>query len=69
MFDRYPPKSVVVEVDGSQAAIRTARWAVGEVAGTDIPLCLLYVTKPNPTASRGGAGCGGEGCTQGVQRY
>jgi hypothetical protein len=25
MFDRYPPKSVVVGVDGSQAAIRAAR--------------------------------------------
>ena len=51
MFDRYPPKSVVVGVDGSQAAIRAARWAVDEVAGTDIPLRLLYVTKTNPSAS------------------
>ena len=48
MFDRYPPKSVVVGVDGSQAAIRAARWAVDEVAGTDIPLRLLYVTKREP---------------------
>lgn len=30
MFDRYPPKSVVVGVDGSAAAIRAARWAVDE---------------------------------------
>ena len=51
MFDRYPPKSVVVGVDGSQAAIRAARWAVDEVAGTDIPLRLLYVTKADPNAS------------------
>jgi len=51
MFDRYPPKSVVVGVDGSQAAIRAGRWAVDEVAGTDIPLRLLYVTKANPNAS------------------
>ncbi len=51
MFDRYPPKSVVVGVDGSQAAIRAARWAVDEIAGTDIPLRLLYVTKANPGAS------------------
>lgn len=51
MFDRYPPKSVVVGVDGSQAAIRAARWAVDEVAGTDTPLRLLYVTKPKPDAS------------------
>jgi nucleotide-binding universal stress UspA family protein len=51
MFDRFPPKSVVVGVDGSQAAIRAARWAVDEVAGTDIPLRLFYVTKTNPSAS------------------
>jgi nucleotide-binding universal stress UspA family protein len=51
MFDRYPPKSVVVGVDGSQAAIRAARWAVDEVAGTDIPLRLLYATKADPSAS------------------
>ena len=51
MFDRYPPKSVVVGVDGSEAAIRAARWAVEEIAGTDIPLRLLYVTKPNHGAS------------------
>ncbi len=51
MFDRYPPKSIVVGVDGSQAAIRAARWAVDEAAGTDIPLRLLYVTKANPSAS------------------
>jgi nucleotide-binding universal stress UspA family protein len=50
MFDRYPPKSVVVGVDGSQAAIRAARWAAEEVAGTDIPLRLLYITKANPSA-------------------
>jgi nucleotide-binding universal stress UspA family protein len=51
MFGRYPPKSVVVGVDGSQAAIRAARWAVDEIAGTDIPLRLLYVTEANPGAS------------------
>ncbi|HEY2502984.1 MAG TPA: universal stress protein [Mycobacterium sp.] len=51
MFDRYPPKSVVVGVDGSQEAIRAARWAVDEVAGTDIPLRLLYVTKAEASAS------------------
>lgn len=55
MFDRYPPKSVVVGVDGSQAAIRAARWAVDEVAGTDTPVRLLYVTKANPGASTGEA--------------
>ena len=42
MFDRCPPKSVVVGIDGSQAAVRAARWAVDEVAGTATPLRLLY---------------------------
>jgi nucleotide-binding universal stress UspA family protein len=51
MFDKYPPNSVVVGVDGSRAAIRAARWAVSEVAGTDIPIRLLYVTKANPGVS------------------
>jgi nucleotide-binding universal stress UspA family protein len=55
MFDRYPPKSVVVGVDGSQAAIRAARWAVDEVAGTDIPLRLLHITKAIPGASSSAA--------------
>ncbi len=52
MFERYPPNSVVIGVDGSRAAIRAARWAVGEVAGTDIPIRLLYVTEANPGVSR-----------------
>jgi len=55
MFDKYPPNSVVVGVDGSRAAVRAARWAVGEVAGTDIPIRLLYVTKANPGVSAGEA--------------
>jgi nucleotide-binding universal stress UspA family protein len=52
MFDGYPPKSVVVGLDGSEAAIRAARWAADEIAGTHIPLRLLCITKANPGASR-----------------
>jgi nucleotide-binding universal stress UspA family protein len=52
MFEVYPPKSVVVGIDGSQAAVRAALWAVDEVAGTDIPLRLLYIREMSPTASR-----------------
>jgi nucleotide-binding universal stress UspA family protein len=52
MFEVFPPKSVVVGIDGSQAAVRAALWAVDEVAGTDIPLRLLYVREMSPTASR-----------------
>jgi nucleotide-binding universal stress UspA family protein len=51
MFDTYPPKCVVVGIDGSSAAARAARWAVHEVAGTDIPLRLLYVAKAIPNAT------------------
>jgi nucleotide-binding universal stress UspA family protein len=52
MFEVFPPKSVVVGIDGSQAAIRAALWAVDEVAGTDIPLRLFYIRELSPTASR-----------------
>lgn len=52
MFEVFPPKSVVVGIDGSQAAVRAALWAVDEVAGTDIPLQLLYIRELSPTAGR-----------------
>jgi nucleotide-binding universal stress UspA family protein len=51
MFEVFPPKSVVVGIDGSQTAIRAALWAVDEVAGTDIPLRLLYIRELSPAAS------------------
>lgn len=35
--------SVVVGIDGSQAAIEAAQWAVDEAADRDIPLRLVYV--------------------------
>ena len=40
-----PPSrsSVVVGIDGSQAAIDAAQWAVDEAADRDIPLRLVYV--------------------------
>jgi len=52
MFEAFPPKSVVVGIDGSQAALRAALWAVDEVACTDIPLRLLYIRELSPTAGR-----------------
>ena len=48
MFENYPPKSVVVGIDGSQAAVRAAQWAVDEVADTDTPLRLLNITRTKP---------------------
>lgn len=51
MFEIYPPKSVVVGIDGSEAALRAARWAADEVADRDIPMRLLYVRELSPTAT------------------
>ena len=52
MFENYPPKSVVVGIDGSQAAVRAAQWAVDEVADTDTPLRLLNISELSPSANR-----------------
>jgi len=52
VFEHFPPRSVVVGIDGSQAAIRAALWAVDEVAGTDTPLRLLYIRRLSPDAGR-----------------
>jgi nucleotide-binding universal stress UspA family protein len=52
MFEAYPPKSVVVAIDGSQAAVRAAQWAVDEVADTDTPLRLHNIRELSPTANR-----------------
>jgi nucleotide-binding universal stress UspA family protein len=52
MLENFPPKSVVVGIDGSRAAVRAALWAVDEVAGTDTPLRLLYIRELSPTADR-----------------
>ncbi len=53
MSEVSPPTSVVVGIDGSQAAIRAARWAVEEVAGTDNLLQLLYSRELSSGAERG----------------
>ena len=52
MFENFPPKSVVVGIDGSPAAVRAARWAVDEVAHSDIPLRLLNIRELAPEANR-----------------
>ena len=38
-----PPGSVVVGVDGSNAAIEAAKWAAKEAVHQDVPLRLVYV--------------------------
>ncbi len=40
------PTWIVVGIDGSDAAINAARWAVAEAAGRDIPLRLVYAIAP-----------------------
>ena len=50
MYEPFSRTAVVVAIDGSQAAIRAARWAVNEVAGTDAPLRLLYCSEVSPGA-------------------
>lgn len=56
MFENYPPKSVVVGIDGSQAAVQAAQWAVDEVADTDTPLRLHNIRELSPTANRSETG-------------
>ncbi|WP_375481483.1 universal stress protein [uncultured Mycobacterium sp.] len=52
-----PPRSVIVGIDGSQAAIRAAEWAIDEAVSREIPLRLIHVihdhVEPAPTASVG----------------
>ena len=52
MSTGHSPRSVVVGIDGSSAAIRAARWAAREVAGTADPVVLLYCSDLNPGADR-----------------
>jgi nucleotide-binding universal stress UspA family protein len=58
MRDSKTPKpSVVVGIDGSQAAIRAAEWAVDEAVSREVPLRLVEVipeqVEPAPFASVG----------------
>lgn len=52
MSTGHSPRSVVVGIDGSRAAIRAAMWAGREVAGTADPVRLLYCSDLNPGADR-----------------
>lgn len=44
--------AVVVGIDGSEAAIRAARWAVRAAVGRNLPLRLIYVIEPGSEAVR-----------------
>jgi nucleotide-binding universal stress UspA family protein len=47
-----PSPSVVVGIDGSEAAVNAALWAVDEAVSRDIPLRLVYAIEPSDIASR-----------------
>jgi nucleotide-binding universal stress UspA family protein len=52
-------KSVVVGIDGSQAALEAATWAVAEAANLGVPLRLVYVSAAKHTC-RPRVTCGAE---------
>ncbi|OBK35969.1 hypothetical protein A5658_07340 [Mycobacterium sp. 1245111.1] len=49
-----PHPAVVVGIDGSQAALRAAEWAVDEAVSREIPLRLVHTipaqVEPAPSA-------------------
>lgn len=51
MTDIHPGSAVVVGIDGSQAAIHAAQWAIDEAIARDVPLRLICVARPEPTES------------------
>ncbi|MCV7413061.1 hypothetical protein AWC05_11570 [Mycobacterium florentinum] len=44
------PRSIVVGIDGSKAALRAAHWAVDEAEKADVRLCLLYAIEQDEAA-------------------
>ena len=47
MTQQAPTQSVVVGIDGSQAALDAAIWAVAEAVSRDIPLRLVHASAAN----------------------
>ncbi|BBX26372.1 universal stress protein [Mycolicibacterium alvei] len=47
MSQQNRPRSVVVGIDGSQAAIDAATWAVSEAVNRGVPLRLVYASPAN----------------------
>lgn len=50
MTDIAPEATVVVGIDGSEAAAHAAEWAVEEAIARDVPLRLVCVTSARPAA-------------------
>ncbi len=47
-----PQPSVVVGIDGSQAAIQAAEWAVDEAVSREVPLRLVEVIRSRSSRPR-----------------
>lgn len=50
-MNQLQSKSVVVGIDGSQAAVNAARWAIDEAIRRQLPLRLVHVVGPNRSQS------------------
>ena len=50
MRETSAPRSIVVGVDGSKAAIRAALWAIDEALSRDLLLRLVYAIEPGDAA-------------------
>ena len=51
MTRTQPPRSIVVGIDGSDAGLRAARWAVDEAANRGLALRLVHVIEPGSKLS------------------
>lgn len=51
-----PTEPIVVGIDGSDAAINAARWAVAEATSRNVPLRLVHAVPERQTADAGGDG-------------
>lgn len=52
MTRTQPARSIVVGIDGSDAGLRAARWAVDEAVNRGLPLRLVHVIEPGSQAVR-----------------
>jgi nucleotide-binding universal stress UspA family protein len=50
MTEQARTQSVVVGIDGSQAALDAATWAVAEAVSRGVPLRLVHVSPATPPA-------------------
>ncbi|MDT0551235.1 universal stress protein, partial [Streptomyces lonegramiae] len=51
MSEKDIPGRIVAGIDGSQAALSAAQWAADEAVCRNVPLRLVYATKPTHTSA------------------